>query len=243
MPINLGDFLACIMALEPNNGRPLATVNNLNVGRCICNWKNCPDYQDFFTGCLHAGEPELRGGECIKLDLSGSGSPKMTKWWDLVLSNLGRKPKDINNLKRVHVARHHWTAKQLLSFQQWLPSTPVSEKELRDLTPIFDPKNKFEYHRDQYMCCKYFNVPNIPENTVKYEARRWFQKRLVHVAAQGNPKISGSGKCLTHEREQIEKLHEQNNQTLKLSAQNSPEELLQQLELHEELHRLYEDKY
>eukprot|EP00978_Attheya_sp_CCMP212_P040555 scaffold222279_cov91-Attheya_sp.AAC.1 len=109
-----------------------------------------------------AGEDEPRGGECIKLNLLGDSQKKKT-WRSAVLLNLGLKSDDLDDLGLVPVARHHWSSEQLRFFDSGKrPSTPVSSRQLNDLTKrtsTFDKRFKFEHRSGE---TRYFQCPNIP---------------------------------------------------------------------------------
>eukprot|EP00978_Attheya_sp_CCMP212_P039143 scaffold201005_cov24-Attheya_sp.AAC.1 len=76
--------------------------------KCIWKEERCRGVQAIMMAHKLAGEDEPRGRECTKLNLLGDSQKKMT-WTSAVLSNLGRKSDDLDDMGLVPVARHHWS--------------------------------------------------------------------------------------------------------------------------------------
>jgi hypothetical protein len=70
----------------------------------------------------------------------------------------------------------------------------------------------------------------------------WYAKRKVFVEVDKKLEATNSRKRTALAKEKVKTLRAQNQHALSLSPQNDPEELLQQLELLERLHRLYVSK-
>jgi hypothetical protein len=112
-------------------------------GRCVCSFKECRAIQQEFTNRLNANQPELRGGQCFSLDLSGE-SEKDVSYRNSVLSHIGCGRTDLP-LTKVLVARHHWSLAALDFFgatrsaHQLLSMFPFSARHrllLTDLLPF-----------------------------------------------------------------------------------------------------------
>ena len=87
----------------------MVTIEIDNQGKwfrpCVCKWyRECNHMTKLF--CLH-GSNDVRGEECVRLDLSGDAVIKK-KLRQAVLKKMGTNEDSIKNMKDVIVARHHW---------------------------------------------------------------------------------------------------------------------------------------
>ena len=87
-------------------------TGNTKGSKCSCRWGlEC----EALNKCFKKKGDKLRGNPCVRLDLSGDSEAK-TKWKRAVFKNLSIDEKDMSNLKKVPINRHHWSPQQLHYF-------------------------------------------------------------------------------------------------------------------------------
>ena len=127
---------------------------NLHKKRlCSCQWwKECSEINQAFRD---EGD-DLRGGDSIRLDLSGESESK-SNWMKGVVKKLNIDLKTITNLKQVPVMRHHWTVQQLNLFftQKKFPSTLMKLSEINKIAHIVDRDLLIKRKNSTY----FYNLP------------------------------------------------------------------------------------
>ena len=118
---------------------------------------------------LFASTNDLRGGDPICLDLSGSSESRIV-WNKLVLINLNIDAKSIKNMKKVVVMRHHWSVQQLQYFfdgpAKRYPSTPIACSDVKKIDHVVERKYFVNRKGKQLM----FNAPNCPMRMIRNDA-------------------------------------------------------------------------
>ena len=111
-----------------------ARHNRENYRDCACKWSDeCKRLREIFASNDVNDDGDVRGKECVKLDLSGT-SEKMRIWKVAVIANLKIEDNADVNRKKVPVARHHWSLGQLECLFDDVnhnPSTPLPFSDLK----------------------------------------------------------------------------------------------------------------
>jgi hypothetical protein len=152
-----------------------STTTQRKPSCCVCNWgEDCKRFVSFFVQQKEAGKTEeLRGDAApIRLnladtDVSEFGREEAKGWRNCVVKSLSAA--NIEDLKWVSVARHHWTLKQLAYFKASnnRVSTPFPYDEIKDLVHVLD--SSFSTQKGKEVL--YFQTPNVTRDELERQRR------------------------------------------------------------------------
>lgn len=171
--------------------------------KCICNWEDCRQYQNFFTrrdnkGRKKEGPVEIlgshepRAGECIRLSLPINKAHELLKR-DLVLRSLGLSPGEISK-KDINVARHHWTLAQNLYFRsKGRKSTHPVALDVMETRNLWNATNRSNNPMNEssivvHQEIRYLLLPSCPQSQVKQEVEKRHTPSSVLVGESGETK-------------------------------------------------------
>ena len=125
---------------------------------------------EYFKTCQRfAATDDPRGGDPIRLDLTGSSEVKM-KWRKIVIKKLNMNENEVRNWKQLTVMRHHWSVDQLYHFfggpSRRHPPTPMPCSAINKIAHTVE--RSISIKRNGHICL--FNAPNYPHSLAKKDS-------------------------------------------------------------------------